>query len=149
VDRLERASQLGHDFARIPVHTQSAPNHDAAPIQRAKTTFTAEQRKKLLKKNKKRNDGFYTCTTCGFQHRKKTYATYRGRRLGDGAFHIDHIHHKSKGGKALLRNGRVLCGTCNTSRGNRKKARRFGIDKFSGIHRGRTPKDYKSIRRNY
>ena len=147
--RLDRAASLGHDFARLPVPIQNAPSPGAAPIQRTKNNFSAEQRKKILKKNKRQNQGFYTCTTCGFQHRKKTFATYRGRRLGDGGFQVDHIHHRSRGGRALLRNGRVLCGTCNTSRGNRANAARYGINKYRGLHRGRTLKDYRSIRRNY
>ncbi len=73
----------------------------------------------------------------------------RGRRVGDGGFHIDHIHHHGRGGRNLIGNGRVLCGTCNTSRGNRANAARYGINKYRGLHRGRTLKDYRSIRRNY
>lgn len=159
VDRLERASRLGHDFARVPVHIQdSQPNavrpslplkSGNAPIQLVK--FNAEQRAKILAKNRRRNGGFYTCENgaCGFQHALTQYATHRGRRIGDGGFHIDHIHHHGRGGRALIRNGRVLCGTCNTSRGSRANAQRYGINKYRGLHRKRALKNYSSIRRNY
>ncbi len=160
-DLLGRSSRLGHDFATIPVeNSQPESRHDGtsassatqngpAPIQRVK--FTKEQRDKILAKNRRRNGGFYTCENgaCGFQHGLRQYATYRGRRVGDGGFHIDHIHHHGRGGRNLIRNGRVLCGTCNTSRGARANAQRYGINKYRGLHRKRVLKDYRSMRRNY
>ena len=90
--------------------------------------------------------GFHTCAHCGFQHSLATYATYRGRALGDGSFHIDHVVPASQGGLALARNGRVLCGTCNTSRGAGRAIKTTGISKFSGIHRGGVLKNYSRLR---
>ena len=158
-NRLEQAARIGHNFANLPVHGQSlignqpSPalprNNGTAPIQLTK--FNAEQRARILAKNRARNGGFHTCENgaCGFQHALTTYATHRGRRIGDGGFQVDHIQHRSRGGRALIRNGRVLCGTCNTSRGNRANAQRFGINKYRGLHRGRVAKNYLSLRRNY
>jgi 5-methylcytosine-specific restriction endonuclease McrA len=105
-------------------------------------TFTKQQRQKKLAANKKKNGGFYTCTHCGFQHKKTQYATFKGRRMGDGNFQIDHIVHASKGGRNSMRNGRVLCGTCNTSRGNRATVGRTGMQKYHALHQKRDPKDY-------
>ena len=113
--------------------------------------FTALQRQRILERNKKRkgNDGFYTCESCGFQHKQKTYATRKGRRLGDGGFQVDHRKAASKGGRALARNSSVLCGTCNTSKGARKAPKRYGKKKYAGIHRGAKTKDYQRVRKNY
>lgn len=159
-DRVDQAARIGHNFANLPAQAQDRLGNPPkaitpwgggiqAPIQLVK--FSAEQKAKILAKNRNRNGGFYTCENgaCGFQHALTTYATHRGRRLGDGGFHIDHIHHHGRGGRALLRNGRVLCGTCNTSRGSRANAQRFGINKYRGLHRKRVAKNYLSIRRNY
>lgn len=151
-DGLEQAARVGHNFASLPVQNQPPPGRStpgAAPIQRVK--FTPQQRARILARNRQRNGGFYTCENgaCGFQHALTQYATYRGRRVGDGGFHIDHIHHHGRGGRNLIGNGRVLCGTCNTSRGARANAQRYGINKYRGLHRKRALKDYRSIRRNY
>lgn len=118
----------------------SSPTPNTNVIQLAK--FTPEQRRKLLAANKRRNGGFHTCTHCGFQHSKKRYATLKGRRIGDANFQIDHIIHLSRGGRNLLRNGRVLCGTCNASRGNRALVGRTGISKYRALHQ-------KTFRKNY
>lgn len=106
-------------------------------------TFTLEQRLKKLAANKKKNKGFHTCTNCSFQHTLIHYATYQGNRMGDGQFHIDHIQPASQGGRNGMRNGRVLCGTCNTSRGNRAASGLTGIEKYSALHRKKAAKDYK------
>lgn len=114
----------------------------------ARDNFKKEQRAKILAKNKKKY-GLYTCEHCGFQHGQIHYATYRGKRTGDGGFQVDHVTPASKGGRALVGNSRVLCGTCNTSRGNRAGPKRLGIHKYKGIHKGKITKDYKIKRRNY
>jgi 5-methylcytosine-specific restriction endonuclease McrA len=110
--------------------------------------FNAGQRRRMLGRNAKRNNGYYTCENCGFQHRQTEYARYRGRPLGDGRFHIDHIKHASRGGRAIMKNGRVLCGTCNTSRGNRRRVGLTGIRKYAGAHRGSSLKNYSKLRRS-
>lgn len=110
--------------------------------QQVRDNFTAEQRARALAKNRRINNGFYTCTHCGFQHQLVNYATYQGRRMGDGGFQIDHIQHASRGGRALMRNARVLCGTCNISRGNRPAPGRRGIDKYRALHRKAIGKNY-------
>ena len=110
-----------------------------------KLKFDEKQRKSILAKNAKKNNGYHTCVHCGFQHKLTTYAKYRGRKLGDGGFHIDHINPVSRGGKANIRNGRVLCGTCNTSRGNRNHINLTGIQKFKGIHQGALLYNYKRL----
>jgi 5-methylcytosine-specific restriction endonuclease McrA len=105
-------------------------------------TFTQAQRTRLLARNKNRNGGFHCCEHCGFRHSQVNYALYRGRRIGDGGFQIDHILHASRGGRNLIRNGRVLCGTCNTSRGNRANVGRTGITKYRGLHGKKVIKNY-------
>jgi len=138
-----------------PVQRMTAPEaagQEEAPVQMAKrNNFSPEQRDKILTKNFNRNGGFFTCEepNCGFQHGLKTYATHKGRRTGDGGFHVDHIHAAANGGRALIRNGRVLCGTCNTSKGKRANARKYGINKYRGQHRKLVVKNYQNMRRNY
>ncbi|UPZ14778.1 HNH endonuclease [Flavobacterium humidisoli] len=105
--------------------------------------FNKEQRAKKLAANKKKNDGFHTCDHCGFQHSLVHYATFQNRRMGDGQFHIDHIQPASMGGRNNMRNGRVLCGTCNTSRGNRAHVGATGFKKYHALHRKTAKKDYK------
>ncbi len=109
--------------------------------------FSKEQRQKILAKNKKRNLGFYSCTHCGFKHKMTTYAKYRGRRLGDGGFHVDHKLAAARGGRALMRNATVLCGTCNTSKGSRATVGKRGIDKYRGLHGKSALKNYLRKRR--
>lgn len=116
--------------------------------QMVRDNFKQVQRAKILARNKKKY-GLYTCEHCGFQHGQIHYATYKGKRTGDGGFQVDHITPASKGGRALVRNSRVLCGTCNTSRGNRAGPARLGINKYRGIHKGKITKNYKIKRRKY
>jgi len=124
---------------KSPILTTSA---GVAQLARG-VTFTKQQREKMLAANKKKHGGkFHTCTNCGFQHALAHYATFRGKRMGDGHFQIDHIKHASKGGRNLIRNGRVLCGTCNTSRGNRAAAKRTGLSKYRALHQKKTGKNY-------
>jgi 5-methylcytosine-specific restriction endonuclease McrA len=105
--------------------------------------FSSTQRDKILSKNSKKNEGFYTCENCGFQHKQKTYATKKGKPMGDGGFQIDHIVPDSLGGKAKTKNSAVLCGTCNTSKGNRGMARITGMQKYPALHRKPQLKDYQ------
>lgn len=111
--------------------------------------FSAKQRTSILAKNKTRNGGFHVCAHCGFANALARYATRNGKRVGDGDFQIDHIIPASRGGRALISNGRVLCGTCNTSRGNRGVPQRFGINKWRALHMKRFARDYKNRKRKY
>lgn len=63
--------------------------------QRELEEFTPEQKEFILKR-----DG-YKCVQCG-----------RGEKEGM-ELHIDHIKPKSKGGKAIVENGQILCSQCN------------------------------------
>ncbi|WP_343706911.1 HNH endonuclease signature motif containing protein [Flavobacterium sp.] len=119
---------------------QAIANYNSNVVQLVK--FDKKQRAKKLAANKDKNDGFYTCTHCGFQHSELHYATFQGKKLGDGQFHIDHIQPASRGGRNNMRNGRVLCGTCNTSRGNRARVGATGFKKYHALHRKTLPKDY-------
>lgn len=68
--------------------------------------------------------------------------------MGDGSFHIDHKDvPASQGGKASLKNSAVLCGTCNTSKGNRANSGITGKQKYSALHRKSLAKDYKNAPR--
>lgn len=58
---------------------------------------TKDQRDRILERDSRR------CTNCG----------------SDKSLHIDHIHPVSKGGTSDDSNLRVLCGSCNTAKGNR------------------------------
>jgi hypothetical protein len=99
-----------------------------------RSPFSKKDRAKIFTANKKKNGGLHTCTNCGLSHYRLTYVKKTGgRAIGDGGFHVDHIKPKSKGGKGTLKNGRVLCGTCNTSRGNRKTAGVTGYSKYRGL----------------
>lgn len=122
--------------------TSSRPAANVVQLARG-VTFTKQQQEKMLAANKKKHGGkFHTCTNCGFQHALAHYATFRGKRMGDGHFQIDHIKHASKGGRNLMRNGRVLCGTCNTSRGNRAAVKRTGASKYRALHQKNIAKNY-------
>ncbi len=142
--------------ARRPVPAVSG---EAATIQRVGGAFDQDTKDKIFEANKTASGGkYYTCSNgaCGFQHEHRSYLLraskkIQKRRVGDGGFHIDHIRAKSKGGKGRLKNGRVLCGTCNTSRGNRRNINMTGIMKFAGLHQGAnprvlTPKDYDKLK---
>jgi len=122
------------------------PEYSIQLVAVKRDNFSKDQRLKILKKNAKKNNGFHTCKFCGFQHKLVTYATYKGKRLGDGGFQIDHVKPASKGGRALIRNSQVLCGTCNTSKGNRAVIGKTGLKKYSGLHRKSVSKDYKNKR---
>jgi 5-methylcytosine-specific restriction endonuclease McrA len=114
------------------------------PITR-RDNYTKRQRVRILNNNIIINKGYYTCTNlkCGFQNKSLTYATLRGRRMGDGMFHVDHAKKPAAhGGKAQISNSAVLCGTCNTSKGSREEAKTTGMMKFEALHR-KKPKDYK------
>ncbi|WP_427873990.1 HNH endonuclease [Flavobacterium sp. MMS24-S5] len=128
----------------IPVRqlksNQAIANFNSNTVQLIK--FDKKQRAKKLAANKKKNDGFHTCDYCGFQHSQVHYATFQGRRMGDGQFHIDHIQPASKGGRNNMRNGRVFCGTCNTSRGNRAHVGATGFKKYHALHRKLAAKNY-------
>ena len=121
---------------------QAIANFNSNVVQLGRINFTKEQREKKLAANKKSNGGFHTCTNCGFQHKKIHYATFKGRRMGDGQFHVDHIQPASKGGKNNMRNGRIFCGTCNTSRGNRANVGVTGFMKYHALHRKKIAKNY-------
>ncbi|WP_372378361.1 HNH endonuclease signature motif containing protein [Vibrio natriegens] len=116
-------------------------------IKQNREEFSSVQKNRILNKSKVSNGGFYTCSNCGFQHKLLRYAKYRGANTGDGSFHVDHIIPASKGGRALIRNGAVLCGTCNTSKGNRATAKATGIKKYAGLHRKSKLKDYRVKRK--
>ncbi len=124
-----------------PPGTGSRAAAAGAPIQRVKqvgTPFPAKVKKQVLSANRKANAGFHTCTNCNFQHAQKTYLKVAGKKsVGDGGFQVDHIKPFSKGGQGKLSNGRVLCGTCNTSRGNRNKFGSTGYAKFRGLDMGK------------
>ncbi len=112
-------------------------------VQLARDNFTNLQKQNILARNKKRNGGYYRCEHCGFMHKLLHYATFKGKKIGDGGFQVDHIKAASTGGRALIGNGRVLCGTCNTSKGNRKKVgKSTGIVKYHALHGKRKAKDY-------
>lgn len=130
-------------MARAPALRALAGGSAQCVAQQTRDNFSARQRAKVLAKNRAKNNGFYTCEHCGFQHKLLNYATYQGRRMGDGGFQVDHILHASRGGRALIGNARVLCGTCNTSRGNRAMPSRFGIDKYRALHKKSFKKDYR------
>jgi len=130
-------------MARAPALRALAGGSVQCVAQQTRDNFSARQRAKVLAKNRAKNNGFYTCEHCGFQHKLLNYATYQGRRMGDGGFQVDHILHASRGGRALIGNARVLCGTCNTSRGNRAMPSRFGIDKYRALHKKSFKKDYR------
>ncbi|MCM0668913.1 HNH endonuclease [Flavobacterium tyrosinilyticum] len=119
---------------------QAIANYNSNVVQLTK--FNKEQRARKLAANKKKNDGFHTCDHCGFQHSLVHYATFQNRRMGDGQFHIDHIQPASRGGRNNMRNGRVLCGTCNTSRGNRAHVGATGFKKYHALHRKLAAKNY-------
>jgi 5-methylcytosine-specific restriction endonuclease McrA len=106
--------------------------------------FKKKQKDAILKRNKakKANGGFHTCANCSFQHALVNYATLRGRKTGDGGFQIDHILPASAGGSATAANAQVLCGTCNTSKGNRAVITSTGMKKYKGCHRGNAVKNY-------
>ncbi|TAJ12231.1 hypothetical protein DMA11_13860 [Marinilabiliaceae bacterium JC017] len=123
--------------------------NNGAFILRSRDNFTQKQRESILAKNAKKNKGFHVCAFCGFSHTHVTYATKLGKRLGDGCFQVDHIIPASKGGRALVKNAAVLCGTCNISKGNRDKPKRFGCDKYKGLNGKNKPRDYKKIKRKY
>ncbi|MEH1930299.1 HNH endonuclease [Nostoc sp.] len=113
------------------------------------TPFSKNLRERMIAANRRQNNGYITCENgkCGFQHQKTSYFFKNGRLAGDGSFHIDHVHPKSKGGRGTVNNGRVLCGTCNTSRGNRRRIRRTGMMKFPGLH-GKT-KPHRMTKSDY
>ena len=133
------------------VYSGFVKNHNRVVQLAKRQEFSPEQKRKILAKNARKSGGFYRCEHCGFMHKLLHYATFRGNKIGDGGFQIDHIKAASSGGRALIRNGRVLCGTCNTSKGNRKKVgKSTGIDKYHALHGKSKAKDYSrrpSIRR--
>jgi uncharacterized protein RhaS with RHS repeats len=75
-------------------------------------------------RTRKANRGWYKCQGCGFKNKNKVFAkTPKGRPVGDGSFHADHKRARARGGTAnAKRNGQVLGGTCNCSKGKRKKS---------------------------
>jgi 5-methylcytosine-specific restriction endonuclease McrA len=105
--------------------------------------FKTEQKEKILEKNKNKNNGYYTCEECGFSNTNKNYATFQGKRIGDGGFQVDHIKPASSGGLAKSKNSSVLCGTCNTSKGNRSIVQKKGINKYRALDGKSIVKDYK------
>jgi hypothetical protein len=128
--------QFAGDQTRAPSQEiQSSPSApEAGGVVQRVNAFSYKLRKQILAANKKKNGGLHTCTHCGLSHALATFVKKTGgRAVGDGGFHVDHIKPKSKGGKGTLKNGRVLCGTCNTSRGNRKKVGVTGYAKYRGL----------------
>ena len=71
---------------------------ESLPLKDSQRSFTEDQRKVLWWRDKK------CCKQCG-------------EEVGFGEFHADHITAHSLGGATSIANGRVLCVTCNTSRG--------------------------------
>ena len=132
-------NSLNHSLETVQL--KSKPPIQLAPWDR--DNFSSDQRRRILAKNAKRNGGFHTCAHCGFQHSLSTYAKHGNRRIGDASFHVDHITPASHGGRALVRNARVLCGTCNTSRGNRAIIKKTGRQKYRALHRSRKLRVYK------
>ncbi|MAN28800.1 MULTISPECIES: HNH endonuclease [Mesonia] len=150
--QLQKISDIFLDYHPSIIQEKTNYNHPTNHVfqlSRRREEFTPRQKAKILAKNRKKNNNFYTCENCGFKHRQIRYATYRGRRTGDGSFHIDHKVAASHGGRALMGNARVLCGTCNTSKGNRDAAKRTGRSKFRALHGKIYPKDYQIKRRKY
>lgn len=71
---------------------------EALPLKDSQRSFTEDQRKVLWWRDGKR------CQECEVE-------------VGFGEFHADHITAHSLGGSTSIANGRVLCVSCNTSRG--------------------------------
>jgi RHS repeat-associated protein len=87
--------------------------------------FSRSQANNIKEANRKKNRGFYKCANCGFKNKNKVFAVSKetGRPVGDGAFHADHKKSLGRGGSGNPnRNGQALGGTCNCSKGKRKKA---------------------------
>jgi RHS repeat-associated protein len=87
--------------------------------------FSRSQANTIKEANRKKNRGFYKCANCGFKNKNKVFAIAKetGRPVGDGAFHADHKKSLARGGSGNpKRNGQALGGTCNCSKGKRKKA---------------------------
>jgi hypothetical protein len=74
-----------------------------AVVKRELEDFTAEQKEKILKRDK------YKCVICG-----------RGRKEGV-ELHVDHIKPKDLGGKATIDNGQTLCSQHNFIKKNLKQ----------------------------
>jgi RHS repeat-associated protein len=86
--------------------------------------FTRSQASSIKEANRKANKGFYKCPGCGFKNKNKVFAVSKetGRPVGDGAFHADHKNPLGRGGTGNpKRNGQALGGTCNCSKGKRRK----------------------------
>lgn len=135
---------------KSPLTMNSTASRQRTPTLRyepAPTTYrdnyTSSQRSDILARNFKKNGDFYTCENCGFKHKETTYATYKGKRMGDSSFQVDHKTPAAKGGMASKRNSAVLCGTCNTSKGKRLASKTTGMQKYGALHRGFIPKDYQ------
>lgn len=138
-----------------PLQTKMPDVKRGAPFQLVSTKgtrFSEAEKKKVFKAN--RSGGMYTCESCNFSHALKTYFKKKGGRIGDGGFQVDHIKHFSKGGKGVASNGRILCGTCNTSRGAKKAAKTKGRHKYAFLHNGSKatvigPSQYAARKRVY
>jgi RHS repeat-associated protein len=86
--------------------------------------FKASDKNAWKEENKQKNAGFYTCEHCNFQTKNKVFAIApkSGRPVGDGSIHMDHKNTpNANGGAATKPNSQTLGGTCNCSKGKRKK----------------------------
>lgn len=68
--------------------------------------FTPEQRRLLWSSSADKK-----CKECGI-------------KLSWGNFSVDHVDPHSRGGRSALENAALVCHPCNSSKGNRAKARR-------------------------
>jgi hypothetical protein len=95
------------------------------------TDFSDKERDAVRDANKAKY-GKYQCEFCGFRHSQLAYDSAGGT---NGMFHVDHVVPKSHGGQGVVSNGRLLDGTCNTSRGDGDTPKNItGMMKYKGIH---------------
>lgn len=98
--------------------------NDPMGLDARRGAFTKSGSDSIKEANRKKNNGWYKCSHCGFTNKNKVFAesAETGRPVGDGSFHADHKKSLGSGGTGnAKRNGQVLGGTCNCSKGKRKK----------------------------